>query len=88
VAQFRELEKREAALIAELASVREEMLKIRRAACPIKPGMVVRYRQKEYRVAEIAHPEWGWVVGNPRLRNGKFGTARRRLLDGCEIVQG
>ena len=55
------------------------------ARCKVNVGQIVRSRGKEYRVAEISNPEYGWIVGNPRKADGTWGIAKRNLFSNYEI---
>lgn len=77
---------RESELVEELEKVREqirgERLKKAQDEHGIFIGCVVTYRDNEYRVTNIETSGWmgkPWLIGNPRLKSGKFGTAERHL---------
>lgn len=81
-----ELEARRDELNAELSSIKTELRQIAEAACPAKIGSIVRCRGKEYLVVGIDDPEWGWLFANPRLADGSWGKARRRIHGDYEIL--
>lgn len=81
-----ELHRRLSMLDREMAEIKKELRQIAEDACPIKVGMVVIYKGLEHRVTQIDRPEWNWVYGNPRKKDGTWGTATRHLL-GCKPAQ-
>lgn len=67
----------------EMDEIKAELRRIAEDECPIKVGMIVKSEGKEYRVTKIDKPEWNWVYGVPRLKDGTWGVAARHVL-GCE----
>lgn len=81
-AKIKELKTRERNLLNELSALRGEIVRLAEEDCPIKVGDVVLYKRdgKEYRVTKIDNPEWLWVIGVSRKKDGKWGKFDRRLF--------
>lgn len=87
------LQLKEKKLSAELSRIREVIELAKQAAVKKKYGLgldsvVKDVDGKEYKVDTITVMMDGkpWITGNPRKKNGKFGTAKRRLYKDWEVV--
>lgn len=87
-ASLSEMEDRAAWLREELAELDRAIYAAKIAATGISAGEVVVRRGVEYRVVRV-EALWArkpWIIGNPRRKDGSFGTAERNLFDEWERV--
>ena len=76
------------------AAIRSERIRIAEATWGVTTGSIVKYRGKEYFVTAVKPSTFGngtrkpWLDGNPRRKDGTFGSANRCLFDFWEKVPG
>lgn len=72
----------------QLREAEKRLLKAEIAAAPVKIGDVVTYRGTEHRVVEVIPQSWGepWVKGNPKKKDGTWGTALRSLYKDWKLA--
>jgi hypothetical protein len=91
--KLEQLVKRAEGLANELSELRkeiaEEKLRIVKETYGIDVGSVVTHKGQEYRIAEIQPGQYGkpWLYGNPRKKDGTFGTAVRNLFSDWEVKE-
>jgi hypothetical protein len=83
------LTKEETALMSSIANLRNQLFELEAALslermkrAGVKVGDIVTRRGEDYRVCEVEPPSMSgkaWVRGNPRKKDGTFGTAVRAL---------
>ncbi len=78
-----------APLIKEMETLRVALVK---ENFGIAPGVIVKTRKGEFRVVDIDFRCWWgpdekpWATGNPKRKNGTFGTAIRNLYSDWELA--
>lgn len=84
-AEISDLKSRVGDLERQLHDAKQRLLAAQIAACSVKIGDVVKYRGVEHRVTAI-NPGFckEWLSGNPRKKNGEWGTAVRNLYSDWE----
>ena len=90
---LKELERQENELLTRLGKVRElitkEKLRISEQQFGVRIGSIVKTRQGiEHKVTEVNVNFGGkpWIEGNPKKKDGTFGTARRNLCSDWTLV--
>ena len=72
------------------AAIREEQLLEAKNKYGVEIGGIVKDRKgKEYCITKVDVQSWGsppWLEGNPRKKDGTFGTAHRLLFNGWEVI--
>lgn len=69
----------------QLKAASESLIAAKEAACPVKRGDLVLCKGIEYRITHIRFHSWDnpedkpWLMGNPKRKDGTFGTAERHL---------
>lgn len=82
--EIKALQARENALRVQLSEVCDLLEKAKLEACPVKVGDIVIHERSglPHRVTEV-DVRWGsrdpWLYGNPKKKDGTWGTARRAL---------
>ena len=88
-----ELEQEAITLQGKLNAVSEEIRSVRLQLAErtygVRLGCIVRYRGVEHRVTKIRVFRVGvpWLEGNPKKKDGTFGTSHRNLYGDWEVVK-
>jgi len=86
------LEKEVDRLRIELHAAEDRLRTAKISAIGVSPGDIVngtgRYAGNQYRVVAI-DPSWSkaWIVGNPKRKDGTFGSAERHIYGNWELSE-
>ena len=90
---LKELEAQEKALQEQLRNIRQEIETVKlqevEAEFGVKVGSIVLYKGVEHKVVAVSPMSWGgspWLSGNPKKKDGSFGTAARNLYSNWTLV--